>query len=126
MRFNELEYENEPVVKESIINWYEFPRQPVIKNISIKESKVVREDNLFMEIPGLTAVEQNFFHLEEGSTTSRTRKSSTRLAFRFSIDNDIIVIHRSVYNSLMLLGNLGGLFVILFALFTALLCLVKF
>ena len=52
------------VKKESIINWYEVPKSqnPVVRNMSVKETKIVREENLFMEFPWLTAKEDTFIN----------------------------------------------------------------
>ena len=60
------------------------------------------------------------------STTTRTRDLNTRLAFRFSVDSNVTVIHRSVYNSLMFVGEMGGLLAVLFAIYSLLFAFLNF
>ena len=64
---NRNRFVNDPegsVKKESIIDWYEVPKSqnPVVRNMSVKETRIVREENLFMEFPWLTAKEDTFIN----------------------------------------------------------------
>ena len=48
------------------------------------------------------------------------------MEFGFYFSSDVHRVHRSVYNSFMLLGDVGGLFSLLFSISTTLLGVVNF
>ena len=61
MNFNQLKYQTNPVVKESLFTYLEFPKRNVGKNYLIKQSKVELEDSLVVALEDITTEEQNFF-----------------------------------------------------------------
>lgn len=77
--------------------------------MTVQEQELEREDSLWMAITGLTTHNDVFFDLVETSQESRLAYPNERLAFTFVVDNDVIQIEREVYNSFMLLGDVGGL-----------------
>ena len=83
----------------------------------VKETQLVREDNLLMSIQALTEVEEEFFSIEYGQKTSRTDSFNTRYQLEFYFDHDVTKIERVVYNSFMLLGDIGGFYGILVSVF---------
>ena len=86
--------------------------------MTVKETRLVREDNLFMPLEALTEVEEEFFSIEVGKTSSRTDSFHTRYQLEFYFDHDVTQIERVVYNSFMLLGDIGGFYGILVSVFS--------
>ena len=54
---------NTPIVSETNIKWIKFPRKQMRKNFNIKETFVNREDNLFMDLYGVTEQDESAFDL---------------------------------------------------------------
>ena len=66
----------------------------------------------------ITNEEGQFFRLQRGQTSSRTQfgaKYNTRLQLDFSVSQDVVIINRNIYNTFMLLGDVGGLSGLLYA-----------
>ena len=78
--------------------------------MAVQERYLEREDSLFIEITGLTTEHDVFFDLVEVGQSPRILSgSNSRLSFQFTVDNNVTSIERQVYNSFMLLGDVGGL-----------------
>lgn len=64
-----------------------------------------------MEIESVTGEEDKFFELLAQPTKSRTSpipRYHSKLILGFEVNNDVTKIQRDVYNSFMLLGDVGG------------------
>ena len=54
-RFVQEDYTSKiPIVKELVMNWYEFPTRPVDHVFEVQKTILERDDNLFMSLTGLT------------------------------------------------------------------------
>ena len=65
------------------------------------------EDNLIISLEDINTDLEEFFELKKVDTFSRTEYNS-RLTLEFSMDMNKTILVRSVYNSFMLLGDVGG------------------
>ena len=54
-----------PVVKESVLNFYEFPTRPVERIFEVEQTILERDDNLFISLSGITGKEDLFFEIAE-------------------------------------------------------------
>ena len=55
------------VVEESVISYFEIPKQPVIRFMEVQKTILERDDNLFMSLSGLTGVEETLISIVEKS-----------------------------------------------------------
>ena len=83
-----------------------------VKNLKVTDKLVVsqleREDNILMDITGLTEQHDQLINLQNDSVDGRTSSHNTRFEYELFFDRDIVTIKRSVYNTFMLLGDIGG------------------
>ena len=61
-----------------------------------------------MAIESLTDIEENYFEIEWRKDVIRNYKYNSRLQQIYQLDSDVIFIERSVYNTFMLIGDVGG------------------
>ena len=111
-RFNQLEYNTEPIIKEANFDYMFLPVQNQLLEYIISKSEVDRDDNLFIALQGITNVEGELVQAQIGSKFERMlfdTSKNARLQIMYSVSHDVTVINRSVYNTFMLLGDLGGL-----------------
>ena len=73
-----------------------------------------------MAITGLTDKEENIFYIEEKSTTIKNSLFNFRYGHFYRMNYAVKTIERSNYNLLMLLGDVGGLYGLLFSVFATL------
>ena len=65
-RFVQEDYTSEiPIVKESVLKWYEFPTRPVSRVLEVQQTILERDDNLFISLSGITGEEDTFFTIAE-------------------------------------------------------------
>ena len=57
-RFNQLEYETNPVVKEADLDYMFFPIKNQLLEYVIEKTEVDLEDNLIIALQGITNVEE--------------------------------------------------------------------
>ena len=50
-----------PVVKESVMSWYEMPTRPVECVFELEQTFLERDDNLLISLSGITGEEDKFF-----------------------------------------------------------------
>ena len=86
-RFDQLEYFNNPIVKESVINYLEFPKtnQKVLYKVS--QAEVELEDSLLVTLEDLNERKREFFEVKKEDIFTRTPYWS-RLSIIFSFDLD--------------------------------------
>ena len=125
MRFEQLNYSENPVVKESVLQYIEVPKQTRIQTLLIKQAQLQRQDSLFLALSEYTEVEENCFSLEY-STVQTQAEYYTRAGFDIRLDLDVTLIERNVYNILMLLGDVGGLMGVIYSISASILSLVTF
>ena len=119
MRFDQLEYSKDsPVVKESSIKYFNVPTLQEFRIFKVKESILEREDNLLMAVESVTGDEDEYFDIVEGAIAFRSPfpNYQARLVLAFEMSPDVTFISRDVYNSFMLLGDVGGFSGILFSI----------
>ena len=58
--------------------------------------------------------------------TDRSFNAYSRFKIRIELDRDVTYIHRQVYNSFMLLGNVGGLYGILLSIAASFLSVINY
>ena len=63
-----------------------------------------------MGIQSLTDVEETAFEVKRFETNSITQFASNRMELLYMMDKDLTQIDRTVYNTFMLLGDIGGLY----------------
>ena len=63
-----------------------------------------------MGIQSLTDVEESGFEVRKVETNPITQFASNRMELFFMMDKDLTQIDRTVYNTFMLLGDIGGLY----------------
>ena len=63
---------------------------------------------MIMAIDSITDVEENYFVIEQGNDVARNYKYNSRLQQIYHFDSDVTYIERSVYNTFMLIGDVGG------------------
>ena len=54
-----------PVVKESVLDFYELPTRPIERVFEVKQTILERDDNLFISLSGITEEEDLFFAIAE-------------------------------------------------------------
>ena len=91
-----------------MIKFGEVPVQNQRRIFNIKQNKVAHEDNLFLAINDLTDRDDTFLSVVDGAVYTRTSDYRTKLNFEFHVSNDATQIDRAVYNTFMLLGDVGG------------------
>ena len=71
-----------------------------------------------MDIESFTGIESNYFNLQTSNEAPRPWYDmyQTKLCIAFELNQDVTLIERSVYNSFMLLGDVGGFSGILFTI----------
>ena len=73
-----------------------------------------------MAISGLTETENTMFSIIDSKTTSLNSSFYHRYVHLYHMEYAVETIERSVYNFLMLLGDVGGLYGLLFSVFATL------
>ena len=98
------------------MTWYEIPKynQKIINKVVMTELQ--RKDSLLIDLTGITDKEDSYLQIELDAYETRTRNLNARLQYEIFFDRDEVVIERSVYNTFMLLGDIGGLSSILFTI----------
>ena len=98
------------------MTWYEIPKynQKIINKVVMTELQ--RKDSLLIDLTGITDKEDSYLQIELDAYETRTRNLNARLQYEIFFDRDEVVIERSVYNTFMLLGDVGGLSSILFTI----------
>ena len=71
---------------------------------------------MLIDLTGITDKEDSYLQIELDAYETRTRDLNARLQYEIFFDRDEVVIERSVYNTFMLLGDIGGLSSILFTI----------
>ena len=79
-----------------------------------------------MAISGITDTENTLFSIENSKTSNLNTSFYNRYVHAFHMDYKVETIERSVYNLLMLLGDVGGLYGLLFSVFATLSNVVNF
>ena len=69
-----------------------------------------REDGLFLAITGVSDEEDSAFKIEHKETAHRWWFYNERLLIRYEMNKDVEQVERVIYNSFMLLGDVGGLY----------------
>ena len=111
-RFNQLEFDTNPVTKEANLDNMFLPIKNQLQEYVIEKTEVDREDNLLIALQDITNVEEELVQASIGTIWDRTffnARKNTRLQIIFSVSHDVTVISRQVYNTFMLLGDIGGL-----------------
>ena len=85
-----------------------------------------REDGLFLAITGVTDEEDSAFKIEPKLTRHKWWFYNERLSLRYEMNKDVEQVERAVYNSFMLLGDVGGLYGILMLLVGTILGYINF
>ena len=78
----------------------------------------MREDNLLMALEGITDKDETFFSISHEKNYDRvtSRQFTSRLEIVIALDDEVTLIERNVYNTFMLLGDVGGFSGLLYAL----------
>ena len=87
---------------------------------AVQEKIIVNDDNLFMAISGLTETEKTLFSIKDTRTVNNNLSFFHRYVHMIHMDYSVETVERSVYNLLMLLGDVGGLYGLLFSVFATL------
>ena len=117
-RFDDYDYRSEtPLVREAVINWYEFPARPVRLIFEVQQTIVNYDDNMFISLSTLTQEEEKFYQIafKEQRTRADSQKPDylTRLTFSFTMNLNAKNVSRSVYTFWTVLGEVGGFYGIL-------------
>ena len=116
-RFESDNYSREtPIVKESVTDWREIPREPQLITLEVRQTQLVREDNLIIAINDVTEFEEEYFSIEQNKIYTQLPER-TAFELDFYLNKDLTRVERSVYNTFMLLGDVGGLYGFLSGLF---------
>ena len=89
---------------------------PTTQILNVQETEVEREDNLVMAIESFTAVNEKAFQIDKMDTVNKVVNPLTRLDLYYFLNRDVISVKRQVYDSIMLLGDMGGLFGLIFSI----------
>ena len=80
------------------------------KEYKISETALFREDGLFMAVNGITQIEDEAFEIVHTEDIHPIPAWPTELlVLKYWMDRDLGKVERSVYNTFMLLGDVGGL-----------------
>ena len=61
-RFEQDDFSSDsPIVRESLMNWYEIPARPLRHVFEITQTDVERDDNLLISLSGITENNESFF-----------------------------------------------------------------
>ena len=74
-----------------------------------------------MSIESATEIEEKAFKLEKTDSMNKVKRSNSRLELSIQMDRDVTKVKREVYNSFMLLGDIGGLFGLFVSVFASIL-----
>ena len=90
-RFDDYDYRSEtPLVREAVINWYEFPARPVRLIFEVQQTIVNYDDNMFISLSSLTQEEEKFYQIafKEQRTRADSQKPDylTILTFSFTMN----------------------------------------
>ena len=69
-----------------------------------------------MSLTGITDKSEQYFNFQTDAQTFRPYNYNTRLSFELFIDLDLRTIDRQVYNTFVLLGDIGGFSGLLFTI----------
>lgn len=84
VRFNAEGYgEGAHIIKETVLQQYEFPKTATQKNYLVREDILEREDSLFMHISNLTGETDTFFDVIEDDSGATLPDWDTRLELVF-------------------------------------------
>ena len=127
MRFQDDEYHNSPIISESKLEWKQLPIIPYTSIMQIEEQIIVNEDNLLMAITGLTDKEDTIFSIKENQKRLNVDGDfNLRFVQQYQIGYSVKKVERSVYNFLMFLGDVGGLYGLLFSVLATLSAIFSF
>ena len=95
----------------------EFPSRPKLTKMEIHEMEYGFDDNIFMAVPGLTGEDASSFEIvEDMHDTSTLKGYYSRQEFLFTLSPNVILKERAVFTFFDALGNVGGLYGILFGI----------
>ena len=118
-RLDLLDYSGDtPVVNESFVQFITIPKVSKTVVYSVQLTEIMREDSLLMALEGITDIEESFFNVVHLKDLDRilTYESSARLQIAIELSDEVTLVERHVYNSFMLLGDVGGFSGLLFAI----------
>ena len=110
-----------PVIKESIISYYEIPSIPIRHQLSLQDTILDYDNNMFMSLAGITDQEVDFFEVQEEEISFITAIDGSLLEFIIVLNSDYLEINRSAYNFFQVLGDVGGFYGMLVGLASTLL-----
>ena len=105
------------IKKESQLNFLNFPLQPIRWWFNVKMSELEHDDNMFMSLTGITEAEQGFFTIKEIEKENFFRNFFSAGEIFIHLDLDLHLIKRSVINWWNILGEIGGLYGVIFGAF---------
>ena len=106
-------YNGSPILRESVISWYEIPARPLKHYLEIEKTVLERDDNLFMSLSGITTKEESFFTVTESRDLSRTKEYCTRLKTIVTMSLNAKNVNRGVYTFWNVISDFGGLYGVL-------------
>ena len=117
-RLNLQDYSSpSPIIKESFLQFMSIPRQARTSIYYVRLAELVREDNLLMALDGITDKDDTFFSISHRKDLDRvsSRNFFSRVEIVLGLDDEVTLIERNVYNTFMLLGDVGGFSGLLYA-----------
>ena len=115
-----------PIINEAVLSWFPFSvNSPMSYDLHVKTTELEREDSLTMAIETMTEIEESGF-ITEVHRTSTLYENSTIAGFTYYYDRDVVKLERSIYNTFMLLGDVGGLFGLFVSIASSLLSILNF
>ena len=113
-------------MEEAVLSWYPFsPNHPVQYNLHVEKDEFEREDTLTLAITEVTEIEEFGFQTKIFNTDF-PRFEHNLAEFRWYYDRNVVKIERTVYNTFMLLGDVGGLFGLFVSLASSLLNILNY
>ena len=90
------------------MQWIPITRSQKSYNLNVKLGELEREDNLLMAINDVTTKTEPFFNIMKQEYADKCFYYNDRMELRFHIASEVTFVQRQVYNSFMLIGDVGG------------------
>ena len=109
-----------------MLNHIQVPTSGQMVYYDITKSEVEYDDNMLISLEGITGNAVNYFSVSESQRETVQRGFFTALTVVFQIDPDLHQVQRQVYNFWEVLGEIGGIYGIVYASCSALLSIINY
>ena len=98
------------------MSFYELPIESLGRRVLVEENEVTYDNNLIMSLSGITEKTESYFSMKQLKIYTVTYEQNALLEFQFSVDPNLRKVERSALNFFQVLGDVGGLYGIVFSI----------